>query len=388
MSYWRLLIIVILVLYCPLFVLADEFRLVPSIAVKEEYNSNILLSTYDVKSDFLTTISPGIEMVDRTDRLDTDLLVRLDRLEYADNRDFSSTNQTYNGKLRYLITPLFSVSAEAGYVRNSNPTLNIETTGIAMAAIPWDHFTSSLSTDYKITEKTVAAVSYTYGRDYFERTGYVDDISHDVNVGFVHDLGQYLPAVKGRINGDYSYYYFANTRIDSVSGTVGFTCQLNEFWNVLVDGGVRHTWSDFSLAQFQLENSGWGWVGKVSLNYNGEYGNGVLSYLRDLTPAYGLGGAAEQNALTLSTQYRVTHELSILLSAGYYTLKSDPTEFSPQVINQRTFHINPGVRYEFSKDVNVEASYEYTMVDYPAVNTEANRNLFTIRLYIQHPFLE
>src|SRR5271157_2998914 len=102
MYYWRYLLVVIVLLSCPLLVWGNEFRLVPSISVKEEYNSNILLSTDSEKSDFLTTVSPGVEMVNRTDRLDTDLLVRLDRLEYLDNRDVSATNQMYNGKLHYL----------------------------------------------------------------------------------------------------------------------------------------------------------------------------------------------------------------------------------------------------------------------------------------------
>src|SRR5208337_2257377 len=112
-----------------------------------------------------------------------------------------------------------------------------------------------------------------------------------------------------------------------------------------------------------------------------------FSYSRNVIAAYGLNGAAEQNAFTLSTQYRLTKEFSILFSAGYYTLKSDPSEFSAQVINQQTIGVNPGVRYEFSKDIFAEASYEYLTVDYPlAENMNAKRDLFSIRLYIQNPF--
>ena len=399
--YRRYLLVAIVLLSCPSLVWGSEFRLVPSISVKEEYNSNILLATDNTKSDYITTIAPGVEMVNRTDRLDTNLLVRLDWLEYADNRDASGTNQRYNGKVRYLFTPFSSISAEADYARYSNPTLTIGTTGIAMAAVPWNRFTSSLSYDYQFTEKTAAAMSYAYGRDYFERPGYVDDISHDVNLGLVHDLGKYLPAVKGRVNAGYSYYYFSDIRIDTVMGTVGLSWDYSEIWSILVDSGIRHTRSEFSvfelqqvapsayeIVKVQKENSGWGWVAKASLKYKGEYGNGDFSYTRDLTPAYGLNGAAERNALTLSTLYRLSHELSILFSTGYYTLRSDASEFSPQVIDQRTYRVSPGVRYEFSKDIALDASYEYTMVDYPSINTDARRHLFFIRLYMQHPFLE
>ncbi|HTR45126.1 MAG TPA: outer membrane beta-barrel protein, partial [Thermodesulfovibrionales bacterium] len=111
------LLIIILLVSCPAPARGDEFRVVPSLSVREEYNSNILLTTGDARRDFITTISPGVEIVDRTARLDADLQVRLDRLEYADNRDLNATNQTYSGRIRYLLTPLFGVSAEAAYMR-------------------------------------------------------------------------------------------------------------------------------------------------------------------------------------------------------------------------------------------------------------------------------
>jgi len=84
----------------------------------------------------------------------------------------------------------------------------------------------------------------------------------------------------------------------------------------------------------------------------------------------------------------MTYEFSILFSAGYYTNKSDAGQFSTQEIDQRTIRVNPGVRYEFSKNIYLESSYDYTTVDDLASNTTVNRNLFSIRLYIQHPIFE
>ena len=402
----RLFIGIILLIFYPSLVLASDFSLVPSISFKEEYNSNILLSTDSAaKRDFLTTISPGVEMVNRTERFDIDLLARWDQLEYADNSDIDATNQMYDGKFHCRVNPLFNVSAEASYARISNPTLmDITTTGIFMSAVPWDHFTSYLSADYQVTEKTAATLSYNYDRDYFERPGYEDDTSHSVNLGVVYDLGKYLPNVKARINGGYSHYNFSDNRTDNYTGTVGFSKDFSETWSIIVDGGLRYSSSKFSVPEYEYitifgllipvgtimvpeKNDGWGWIAKASLVYKGEYGNVNFSYSRNVIAAYGLNGAAEQNAFTLSTQYRLTKEFSILFSAGYYTLKSDPSEFSAQVINQQTYGVDPGVRYEFSKDIFVEASYEYLTVDYPsAENMDARRDLFSIRLYIQNPF--
>jgi predicted porin len=401
---------IVLLLSLPVIAWGNEFRIVPSVSVKEEYNSNIFFSTADIKEDYITTLSPGLEMVNRTERLDTDLLARLGRLDYSNNRGLNATNQAYNGKARYQISPLFGVSAEAGYVKNSNPTLNVDTTGIVTVTAPWNRISSALSANYQFTEKTAAVASYSYGRDYYDMPGYLDDVSHDVNAGFVHDLGQYLPAVKGRVNMGYSYYYFPDSLTESVMGTVGFSKDFSEIWSIHVDGGSRITSSKITVTQLvpsayvvvngqaipfgyhparvELSNDGWGWVAKASLNWRGEQGNGDLTFNRDITPAYGLNGAAERNALTLSTRYRFTHELSMLFTTGYSSLRSDPSEFSAQAIDQRTSYINAGVRYDFTKDSYLDTSYEYTRVEYRLSNTAANRQLISIRFYIQHSFFE
>ena len=384
----RYLLLVIVMLSFPSLVWGNEFRLVPSISVKEEYNDNILFDTDGAKKDFITTISPSLEMVNNTEKLETDLLARLNRFDYADNREFSATDQLYDGKFRYHATPLFNISTEAGYVRDSQPDRDIVTSGIILSAVPRNRINASLSADYQFSEKTAAVVSYVFGSDKYESTKYSDDLSHDVSAGLVYDLGQYFQRVKGRVNLGYSDYVFSDSRINSVMGTVGFSRDFSETGSIMMDGGIRHTRSEFSADQFQLNSDGWGWVGNVSLNYKGELGNGSLTYNRDITPASGLNGAVERNSLTLSTQYRMTYEFSILLSAGYYTNKSDAGQFSSQVIDQRTIDVNPGVRYEFSKNIYLESSYDYTAVDDLAANTTVNRNLLSIRLYIQHPILE
>jgi predicted porin len=136
------------------------------------------------------------------------------------------------------------------------------------------------------------------------------------------------------------------------------------------------------------KDSGLGWVGNAGLHYKTEHGSGDLTYSRDIMPAYGLNGAAEQNAVAVSSQYRLTYEFSTLFSAGYYALTSTPGNLSLQVIKQHTFRVSPGVRYDFSKDVSLDLSYEYSTVDYPATKTEASRHLVSIRFTVQHAFFE
>lgn len=399
-----ILAIVLLQLY-PSLVLGYELRLVPSIAIKEEYNSNIFLSADNVKTDFITTLSPGIEMTDRTGRMNADLNLRLDRLEFAGNPDFDAINQMYDGKFHYLISPLLDVSAEAHYARYPNPTLEVSKTGIAMVPVPWEHITSSLSANYKLDEKTTALTSYDFGGDYFESQDYRNDTSHEFHAELDHDFSRYLPALKGFADVGYGRYYFFDSSVDNITGVIGFSRDLSETWSAKADAGVRYTSSEvsvpepvpvgflveggqevyiFEMVQEQFHNSGWGWVADVSLKYNGEKSSGDLTYSRDIAPAYGLEGAAQSNALALSAQYRFTGAFTALFTSGYTMLKSNASEFSAQAIDQKVFRIDPGVRYKFSRDLSAEAGYEYVLVKNPG--SEADRHIFSVRLDIRRIF--
>ncbi len=403
---WPFILVIVLLQLYPALAWGYEFHLEPSITSKEEYNSNIFLSADNVKSDFITTLSPGIRMVDRTERLDTDLTLGLDRLEFVQNPDFSATNQVYQGKFGYLVTPLLKISAGAQYARYPNPTLEIKNTGIAMVAVPWQHISSSLTADYRLTEKTTALLSYGFGADYFEGQDYNNDTTHDFHAEVDHDLSRYFPSLKGFADVGYSKYYFFNSRVDNVTGTVGFARDFSETWGVRADAGVRYTSTEASVTEVvpvsflvaggqvipfifktvreQVQNNGWGWVTAVSLKYTGEKSSGAITYTRDVTPASGLAGAAESNALALSMQHRFTGSFSAIFGASYSILSSNASEFSAQAIDQRALWVNPGVNYRFSRDLSAEAAYEYDLVRNLGAGEE--RHIFSVSLKIRRIF--
>ena len=67
------ILLVTLICVSPDMVSADEFKLIPSIGIREEYNDNIFYSSNDTVDDFITTIRLGLELIERTERLDLNL---------------------------------------------------------------------------------------------------------------------------------------------------------------------------------------------------------------------------------------------------------------------------------------------------------------------------
>lgn len=400
MRYGILSASIFLVMLLPGQGLGDEFKVVPSATLRGEYNNNLYLGTTDIKKDYISTVSPAVKIINKTERLDSEISARIDRRDYMDNRDLNATDQSYNGRAKYMATQTFSLSANAAYVSDSRPDRDITESGLLLSALRRNRINGGLSLDKRLSEKAIAMVSYSYTKDSYEKKN-PDYILHNVAAGLDYDLGKFIPGTKGRVNATYDHYDFTLSLMDSAAGTVGLTKNFDEIWSVSIDGGARHTWSRFSKSEvvyvppfdFQVVSReettvGWGWTGKLALNYKGQRFSGDLSYMRDLMPASGYGGATERNYIRLAASYKINYEWSANASGGYTTNKSDSMQYSVQKIDNQSFFINPSIRYEYSKDIAADISYNYTQFDNRVSDTKPDRHLFFLQVYVQHAFFE
>ncbi len=393
-----LILVYVFLMSCAVHAWGADFRMVPSFSAKEEYNDNIFLSAVNRIHDRITTLSPGLEMMHTSERMATDLSIHYDFLDYAANSSLNDTNYLYSGTASGRVSPLFSFSMQAAYAKYANPTLTSvpEYNGIVTVTSPLYQTTASASAEYQFAERDTATFAYKYTKVYYDNPQYLPNTSHDANAGFVYDFGR--SRLKGRMNAGYSYYYFPGSRIDSAKITIGFSRDIDETWSILMDAGVRHTLSQFTVQQFvpstaqatevTVNKGGWGTVGNVSLIYKGERTNGNLTYAHDISPSPGWNGVAERYSMTLSAQRSLTYELSVVLLLGYYSLRSDPSQFSINANKQNTSVVNTSLYYAFSRDTRVDASFNNSWIENPVSGTVARRQSVYLRLSMQYPLFE
>jgi hypothetical protein len=360
--------------------LGDELKLIPSLTVREEYNDNIFLSVSDIKSDFRSIFSPCIELTDRNERLDASLLVRLNGFLYAENSELDSVDQLYQGRMRFNLSPTTSLASTAGYIIDSQPDREVETTGLVLGLVKRHRQMYSLSGDRALTEKTTASLSYAYEQDDYVSPEFTDLTWHNAQLTLVHDLDRFLRSTSGNLNLGYAHYGFSSSDVDNFSFSAGMGSALNEKWSVQGSVGGRYTISEFETLEMQfvppfflvvvpVKNTTheWGWVGQLALSYKGETASGNLAFASNVMPASGQSsGTTIRTSLVADARRRLTYELSAGMAVGYYLNKS-----------------NPGA---FNRDMFIEASYQYTKVFQNVSRTEVDRNVVFVLFSIQHPF--
>jgi hypothetical protein len=410
-----------LILFISLFTvqttLANELKLVPSATLKEQYNDNILFSVNDRKSDFISTLTPGIELSDRSERLDANLLVRLNGILYARTSGLSAVDQDYRGRLSYMLSPRTRLSTEASYILDSQPDRETATTGLVLGAVKRHRQQYSISGERTLSEKTSAALAYSYEQDDYDNNRFSDLKYHDASLTFTHNLDWLMRATKGSANFDYAHYtssvllidnLTSDSTVDNFSATIGLSRAISEVWSVQANAGGRYTVSKFhswepGYVPVQYQGSiflvrfyspvnqtsrQWGWVGQLALSYKGELTDGSLAFNTDVQPASGqTSGTTVRTGLVADMRRRFTYELSGSMSVGYYLNKSNPGAIAGQAIDQETVLVTPGIRYEFNRDMYLDASYQYATVFNNIYRNEAGRNTFFVRLYIQNPFI-
>ncbi len=383
----------------------DDFKLIPSLSFKEEYNDNLFFTETDKERDLITTISPGLELINRTEKLDLNLSGRIHKLIYGKNDPLGKVEQNYRGRLRYFLHPKLNLFAEAGFLRDYRTDRDIEITGLVMKAIRRDRQNYGAGAEYIFSEKTKGNFFYSFERsDYQRDPEFVDTNYHEASIGFIHDFSQRLPSTMGRINFGYGRYEYGEAAIDYYYATIGMSRQISEKWSVLVDGGGSYTHSEFEvlraiglpplIVRVKKKEDGGGWVGQASLSYRGEKTPrgektaGDLTFSHRMMPATGTIGATQRTTLLLDLSHRFTYELLARLSAGYYINKSERERFGAGVLDERTFRVHPRIRYEFTKDMAMEGSYSFTLLRNRDAGTTVKRNLFMLTFTIQYPLFE
>jgi len=365
---------------------ANGFDIIPSIAVKGEYNDNIFVTQSGEIDDYITTLSPGIELEQRTERLNLRLSGRIDGLIYTDNNDLNHIDQDYAGSVRYQLTPRMGGGFESGYLRDSRPDRDIQTTGLVFGTDIRHRQRFRAFGDYLLTEKTAAAISYAYNKEEFDETPLNDFSSHTADIGFTYNLETLWKSTLGRMNFGYTIVDYTSSKVDNYSATLGIERRLSELYQFVFDIGPRFTRTEFDIPAV-TPNEVWGVRGQISLTYRGEYTNIRLNFSHDVQPASGRAGATERTGLSATIGRRFSDKFRSDLSASYYLNKSDQQEFAFSNIDENSFSIQPRLRYEFTRDMALEAYYAYTIIDDQVTDTERVQNIFYLLFTLRYPLL-
>ena len=378
-----------LAILLPLSAYGYEFRLVPSLAAREEYNSNLFFTNQDQLDTWRTTVTPGLEAAGKTERLDAALSGNVSQLWYSADSGLDDWNFDAKGRIAYRFTPVFRVSGTGQYGKSSIPDRFFETTGVVVGAIAsYRQYYTALA-EYSPSEKALASLSYAFERlDYPDRPLQGGD-THAAGLGFSYNLSRFARETKARLDLGFGRGLYEGLTVNNYKLTVGVSRSVHELWSAQVNVGGRYTTSQFDILGVRQETNDTGWVGDASLVYTGEFTNASFTFSSNIAPAYSSSGAVLRTAAVLNLSRRLLHELSGTFAAGYYWNRADAGQFSYRNVDDQSARLRPGLQWKATKDIVLDAAYQYSWYDNKvAGGGKAVQNVFYAGVNLSHPFFE
>ena len=374
---------------------AEDANIVPFVELREEFNDNIFFSVDEPTSDFITTISPGIDFIERTERLNASITGKINRLLYMDNGELDATDLYLLGTAGYRTTPRLGLSTEAGYIEDSRPDRDVDVTGFVQGAEIRKRFYFDLRGDYETSENIFNNLSYRLETNNYEDPEFTDSVINDLEFRHTWFASRWVANTIGRFNLGYTHYKFEEADTYTIAATIGAEWYQSERISLILDIGARFVESQFEetvlvptppfLLTRDVTTSTWGGIGQLTFVYRGEAFSTSVAFLNDLREAGGRGGTALRTALDITYDHRILEKLRGYAAAGFNINRALEGETAAEDIDERATYFRPSLRYELNEHWQFDLGYNVTWVQDRVDDEEAVRNKIFAQVRYQWP---
>jgi opacity protein-like surface antigen len=389
---------------------ADPLKFVPSIRVKQEYNDNILFEEVTEEEDYITTISPAFTVDQKGERLQASLKAGVDKIIYWKFDELNAVDLDVDARLRFQTTERLGFGVTGRYAEDSRRDRETDTTGLVLAG-DRERTNVSLFSDYLVSEKTKATLTFSYSDSTIESPDDEDSESYKVDLAFTHSLSEWFDNTTGLLN--FSYMNYDSDDRDRSSNIPGLTTESNqayeldqwqvyagfsrnitELFSAYVQAGAGYTRSDESVGRrtFITSNgidflapthtsssdSDFNGVLIAGMDYKGLYYNAGLSVSHDARGSSGVSGLVERTSVSVDLSRKISSELTATLSGSCYLNRSDRSIGEDD--DDLTYTVRTGLRYKFSQDLLLSCYYRFRSLDEREIDTERHQNLVYVMI--------
>ena len=335
-------------------VFSDEIKLLTSIGLKQEYNSNIFYTRTDETDDFISYVKPSVKLSYATEILNLSALAAWDGWLFWDNTDQNRLNQRYGLNGRYRLTERWSVSANGRYVFDSVQDSQLDETGSVEAGLSdRERLNAGAGLDYSVSERSDIGADYNYQKTDFERKSSVDTEAHGVRFFYrrrlqnQRDVITLFPRFVWGNSDDWDAY---NSTLN-----VRWAHPFTETLDTSITVGVRHSRVNYKDDRDDTDN--WGGVADMWLRKRGELTKGRLGFSNNLRTREN-GEIINVSRLYTDVDHRLSRRFGLGFRGSIYY--SNLIEDSPETDDDRWyFDVSPSAFYRLTENHTLRLLYSY-----------------------------
>lgn len=297
---------------------AQTVTLSPSLTVSEEYDDNILLSSTDRQSDFVTSVSPGLRLTITDYPVTVTAAASLRALYYARRSDLNTTTDNRQGSLAIEFRPTARLSASLTdtLVRNLDPGEVDPVAGITVGRFVSTRNTLTPAVSYQLTPLTHLRLQYSFS---VLRSGSPlaeESDTHEAGLALQHEFTR---RTTGTLRYTFSRFEVEETPArDAHLPRVGMAYALSPTIRLSADAGPLLLERADGSTEITV-------AGSANYAQEFEYGRLSLTYDRSAGVTGALGEVATTQSLTAVVSFSATRVATVALEGGVRTTEGAGT---------------------------------------------------------------
>lgn len=338
---------------------AAEWSAEPSLSVRGEYNSNLLLFNGD-NEVFGYWVSPGVKFKGSTESLEVDGSVKSDFVQYYGSTDRSLTNLYVPLRTSYRWNRS-TFGFEGGFTRDNTLMGELKQTGLVVAFTQRNLWTATPTWTLGITERLNWQVGYQFldatyddglkfGLVDYQVQGGTSALSYQFNErDQVQLTGEYLTFETPAIQQQVSYYGVGASVSHAFSDTMTATAS----------GGRRFVSStqDYSGGSATLHNTVWTFSARIKKDF--EQTSVMLEGARDINPS-GFGLLLQTDHIGGILTHNLTETVTLSINGALYLVSALTSPSSSTIFPQQRYGaVTPKVSWKIGQWWSMDVSYTY-----------------------------
>ena len=358
---------------------------IPEVTVAEVYDDNLFFASTDEQADFITRVSPALEVGYEADTLSVAGRYRFDAEAYARNSELNDAQVRQFADLSadYRPTERVTLSALADYTKTETP---LDIALIPGASIPGlltgraeaERISVNTAASYRFTEPTTGSLAFTWADE--ELAGVGKTTTDILETWFDQRLSGVNTLSYGYLYRRYRFDEFGLDGVpeaaptnaatqDSSTPWIGLTHQFNARSQVIGRAGPRLDGS--SAKPYVL----------ISFRHKFTQGELWVDYKRDETTLLGEPEKLDLDALYATISRRFGTRLDVQLTPGYARLGRVGATLN-------LYSLGLGAVYKINEAVFLTASYEFNYQEVSAAAgglSDVNRNVLQLGVRFTFP---
>ena len=351
---------------------AAEWSAEPSISVRGDYNSNLLLTEQPHDETWGHWLSPGMKFTGSTESLEIGGRAAADFVSYYGGQKSSFTNLYFPLSAKYRgERDLWSF--DGGLTRDNTLMGELQRTGVVLAFTQRNLWTASPSWTHNLTEQAALVVGYQFSDATYEnglRLGLVDYETHGGNAGVSYQI-----ADKSQVSlmGIATLFRAPQVNLETkiFGGQASLNHEFSETFSVKLEAGPRFITNVQQSGPQSLSDHTLVWVANATIRKQFERTSITFDASRDINPS-GFGLLIRTDRIGVTIAHQLTENLSASVTGQTFVASGVATLGSGALFpQQRYMSAQPKLTWKINDWWGAEAWYSYGRREVDSLNVTA-----------------